>query len=324
MSIYTKTGDKGDTSLLGGDRTSKADMRVWAYGTVDEANSTLGLARSLIREKEISDIILGIQKKLFVVAAELASVGTREYKKRIVEEDVSGLERLIDRFQEMKPEQKGFAVPGETCESSVLDMARTDIRRSERYIVELKKNFEINEDLMKYMNRLSDLIYVLARYLDFIKAKETVELRVRCMMKDKLDRELAEYIVGECIKRAEAVGMPPMVICVVDDAGNIIVMERMDGALLASIKIAQDKAYTSVALKMPTHELYDLARPDGELYGINNIAGLLTFGGGFPLKIGNIMVGGIGVSGGTVNEDMEIAKWGIKVFEEAVSHGTKK
>lgn len=334
MKIYTKTGDKGTTSLVGGSRTEKSDIRVWCYGTIDETNSALGMARSHIADKEIRDIILKIQKTLFELGAELASVGTDNYKERIKEEDINFLENTIDKMESLKPDINGFIVPGGTEESSYLDIARTDARRAERYMTELISKYDISEKLLKYVNRLSDAIYSLARYIDYKDIFEKVHENIGNILGnteksnknskiEKLDRNLSEYITSHCIKKADEIEIP-MVISIVDNGGNLIMLQRMDDSLLGSIEVSMGKAYTAAAFKMATNELKDMAVPEGELYGIGNLKKVITFGGGYPLKIGNKLVGAIGVSGGTAEQDMLVSKYGVEVFEEVVLNGIRK
>lgn len=317
MKIYTKTGDKGQTSLLGGVKTSKSDPRVWSYGTIDEVNSSLGFARSQICDEKIKEIILKIQKTLFEVGAELASIGTDSFTERIHEEDVTYLEATIDSIYTLMPKINCFIVPGGTNASAALDVARTKIRTAERYIVELKENYVVGEALLKYVNRLSDALYTFARYEDFRNVKTTVKERIRMLMGNNMNRELGEHLVKSCIKKAEEIGVP-MVICVADINGNPVVFVRMDGALLVSIEVAMGKAYTSAAFKLPTNELYELSKPEGSLYGINKLDKIITFGGGYPLISNGEVIGSIGVSGGTVEEDMMVASSGVNCFKEMI------
>ncbi|MBX4269683.1 cob(I)yrinic acid a,c-diamide adenosyltransferase [Clostridium estertheticum] len=330
MKIYTKTGDKGQTSLLGGSRTSKSDLRVWSYGTCDSVNSTLGFARSFIKDEEIKTIIFEIQKTLFEAGAELASLGTDKFKERIVKEDIDYLETVIDKLDMIIPKLNSFIVPGGTIESGALDVARTKAREAERYIVELCESYDVSANLSKYFNRLSDVIYTIARYEDYknvlIKVKENVvvalSLKINKRGSEKMNRELSEKIIKNCIEKAVQIEVP-MVIWVMDEHGNPVMFERMDGSLLASIEIAKGKAYSAVAFKLPTHELNELAK-NGELYGINNLENVITFGGGYPLKINNLIVGAVGVSGGKVAQDMEVAIYAVKKFEEMISYGDQK
>ena len=132
----------------------------------------------------------------------------------------------------------------------------------------------------------------------------------------KLGLDLALELTAAARKKAEEIGVP-MVIAVVDTGGNLIALKRMDDALLVSINIAANKAYTAVALKMPTHELAKAAQPGEPLFGIHTTDGcrIVIFGGGFPLKKGGEIVGGIGVSGGSVEEDMACAMAALEHFK---------
>lgn len=320
MKIYTKTGDKGTTSLVGGSRVKKDDCRVWAYGTIDEANSALGLARSHINDEKIRKIIFNIQKDLFEVGAELAAIGTEKYKERINSGYVTSLEEIIDKIQEEKPEFFCFMVPGGTVESAFLDVARTTIRKAERYISEVRSEYYIGENLVRYINRLSDCIYAIARYIDFKDIKDKVKMRFQVEKKHEsafsvLNIENAELIAKASISKAHEIHVP-MVICITDPYGNMILLKKMDGALIASIEIAKGKAYTSAVLKMATDKLKDLSLPQGELWGIGNLPNIVTFGGGYPLIIKDKIAGAIGVSGGAVDEDMKVALAGVEVLKE--------
>lgn len=160
--VYTKTGDAGETSLVDGSRVSKDDLRVATYGDVDELNSVLGLARAWCTESEIAGIIEALQNDLFIVGADLATpVGTPV--PRVEEELVTKLEGLIDRLLEELEPLKEFILPSGTEVGAGLHLARTLARRAERSIVTLGHREEINQAVLRYMNRLSDLLFVLAR-----------------------------------------------------------------------------------------------------------------------------------------------------------------
>ncbi len=161
MSISTKTGDKGKTSLWTGERVKKNDLRVEAYGTVDELNSALAEAKHLVKSTHIKQIIIAIQNDLFRVAGSLASIG--EYKYPVLEEDVERLTQYVHHFEQEVP-LTGFVIPGSTVQSAKLDTCRTIARRAERRMLTLDDNEPIPEPVKKYINRLSDLIYMLARF----------------------------------------------------------------------------------------------------------------------------------------------------------------
>jgi len=166
MQIYTKTGDSGETSLYDGKRITKDDIRVESYGTIDELNSMLGLARNFIDENKIVKIIYDIQIELFNVAGELATINSEKFKGKVTEEQIKYLEKIIDDYLEQIPKIDKFIVPGSNKASASLHVARTICRRAERRMLTLKKEEYVSETVLKYINRLSDTIYALARYLE--------------------------------------------------------------------------------------------------------------------------------------------------------------
>jgi cob(I)alamin adenosyltransferase len=168
--IYTKTGDDGTTGLLYGGRVLKDDLVTEAYGTTDEAVAVLGLARSLTEDPAMQADLLALQRELFVVGADLA---TNPHERRKLEAEVSlvtermvkRLERRIDDLVEERPLPQVFIVPGANPASAAIDVARAVIRRAERDVVALEHaQREVNPDVRRYLNRLSDLLFVLARW----------------------------------------------------------------------------------------------------------------------------------------------------------------
>ena len=170
--IYTKRGDEGETGLLYGGRVSKTDPRCEAYGTVDEAVSALGLARALVQEARLKDIIMEVQRELFVVGGELAT-DPSEYPRLVrhfsvvTTEMVERLETLIDELNGQMTLPNAFIIPGATPASGALDVARSILRRAERRVVSLKEQGLLyNPVVIQYLNRLADLAFVMARYED--------------------------------------------------------------------------------------------------------------------------------------------------------------
>ncbi len=168
LKIYTKTGDKGDTGLIDGSRTLKSDLRIMAYGEVDEANSQIGLTISKFKENSIfgdlEKILFDIQYDLFVLGAELANPqNTKDDKMLVKKEMIMNIERYIDKFESELSPISYFILPGGTIESSLLHICRTVVRRAERTAVALSREQKINQDILMYLNRLSDLLFVLAR-----------------------------------------------------------------------------------------------------------------------------------------------------------------
>lgn len=165
--VTTKTGDEGYTDLLGSVRVPKYHRRPEAYGTIDEATSALGLARAQIGPGELNDIIYSLQKDLYTMMAELATP-PENYDKvdfKIRPEDVQRIEALADDFKTRVEIGKEFIVPGGTIAGAALDVARTTVRRAERQIARLFHEGDVtNREVLRYLNRLSDLLFVLARY----------------------------------------------------------------------------------------------------------------------------------------------------------------
>jgi cob(I)alamin adenosyltransferase len=159
-------GDKGSTSLFDNKRVLKDDIRVESYGTIDELVSFLGLTKNYIDDEEIYNLIVEIQNKLFTVAANLATEDKTKVKYHIKEEDVKFLEDNIDEYMGRLNNPTGFIVPGSGKKSGYLHVCRTICRRAERRIITLGNHSEVDSLVIKYVNRLSDLIYSLARYLE--------------------------------------------------------------------------------------------------------------------------------------------------------------
>ncbi len=177
MKIYTKTGDKGKTSLFGGERVSKDSERIEAYGCVDELNSQVGVVRSLKPSEEVDRILVRIQHELFVLGADLATPQTSSRKKieRINSRHIEQLERDIDRLDSVLDPLQQFIVPGGSRASAELHVARTFCRRAERRIVRLSKKGGVGATPVIYVNRLSDLLFVAARYVNKREGGEEVK-----------------------------------------------------------------------------------------------------------------------------------------------------
>lgn len=165
MPIYTKEGDKGETMVLGGMRRPKDDDRIEAYGQIDELNAILGIVISFSEVQEVNDILKDIQKDLFIIGAELATV-TGQKRVVLSLQRVEKVEKTIDKIDSTLPVLKHFILPGGSKTAALLHLARAVCRRAERRVVTLLRNEKINEAIVIYLNRLSDLLFVLARYVN--------------------------------------------------------------------------------------------------------------------------------------------------------------
>ena len=179
VKIYTRTGDDGSTSLLGPGRVLKSDGRVEAYGCVDELNATLGTVRTSDSERWLDSELAAIQARLFHIGAELAAstpeaVGSLE---RIGEADVTALEASIDRLEQDLPPLRSFVLPGGTAFGASLHLARTVCRRAERRVVALAQQGPVEPRVIRYLNRLADLLFVMARWANRRAGVDDVEWR---------------------------------------------------------------------------------------------------------------------------------------------------
>ena len=169
MKAYSGTGDKGETSLYGGTRVEKADPRVEAYGAVDELSSQIGVARAHIKTKKLDQILKTIQRDLWILGGDLASELVTPNVPRMTKEQLDRLESVTDDLNSGLPRLRRFILPGGSVPGAELHVARAVCRRAERRIVALSKIESINPDVLPYINRLSSLLFVLARTVNKIQ-----------------------------------------------------------------------------------------------------------------------------------------------------------
>ena len=175
--IYTRSGDKGKTSLVGGARVPKTHVRLEAYGTVDELNSQLGLLATYLTAEEDKRLILWIQHKLFSVGSYLATDQTNttlRIESQIADEDILRLEKAIDEADALLPPLKAFVIPGGSRGSAVCQVCRTVCRRAERRILAMAEEHEVTENVSAFVNRLSDYLFVLARKMNLLTQTDEI------------------------------------------------------------------------------------------------------------------------------------------------------
>lgn len=181
--VYTKTGDKGSTALIGGNRVAKDHIRIEAYGTVDELNSFLGVVTDQLGDADINNWILEIQDRLFTIGSSLATDPGKTPKMKLPdlhESDIEWLEKRIDEMDDVLPQMKSFILPGGHIAASHAHVARCVCRRAERLCVHMQNNEEfVAEDVLKYLNRLSDFLFVLARFIVFKNGGTEIPWRAR-------------------------------------------------------------------------------------------------------------------------------------------------
>ena len=349
MNIYTKNGDKGTTDLIRTKNVSKSDDRIQLVGTIDELTSHLGVVKTMLTDENAIRTLESIQGTLITVMAGVADPFNREYK--ISDEKTESLEAEIDRMEALFERPKKFILPGGNPLSAQIDVARTVARRAERALALVSVKFGADTGTKKYMNRLADYLYVLARYMDALaetdgpgtketKASPALSGKAAAMSENE-NKEASEALVQEVLKRLGVQGKITLesakrlieiieeeakrrgkqaVIAVCGPDGNPIAVHVMDGAFLVSFNVAIKKAYTSVAVKMSTQELSALAQPGGTFYGLDKMEGgnIIIFGGGIPIKVGDTIIGGLGVSGGNGEEDHSLAEYGRSRLAEVL------
>ena len=384
MSIYTKSGDKGTTDLVHTKNVSKSDDRIQLEGTIDELVSHIGLVKASIRDGDTCRFLEKIQETLLTVMSGVADPYNREYK--INDDKTELLEEEIDRLEKQVGNVKPSVLPGACPLAAEIDVTRTVARRAERALAVVSVKFGSDTGTKKYMNRLGDYFYVLARAEEKNAEKQLVavggtgsmtvqehanektmeaavnaggaaaavqkanniaaentgnaavthsttadsqagsqqvdEAIIQAVLRKmgiqgriRLDsaKKLIEKIEQEALRRGKKA-----VIAICGPDGNPIAVHVMDGAFLVSFDVALKKAYTSVAVKMSTMELSRLAQPGGTFYGVDKMDGgkIVIFGGGVPLKSGDTIIGGLGISGGTGEEDHSLAEYGLSVLPE--------
>lgn len=337
MKIYTKHGDGGMTTLMSATQISKADERINTLGVIDELTSQMGLAKAYIASMNTPDSATcvshfdRVQGVLMTIMAGIAE--PRNHKHTVTEEETAFLEYIIDTVEASFPREHKFILPGYCELSARLDVARTIARRAERALAVMDRKYAASAPAKAYLNRLSDYLYMLARKADYDEAarregkaapvatatsngtvNSIVEEVLRRVADNRpLDLGKATRLIEEVEKCAKAMGKQA-VIAVCNSEGNPIAVHVMDGAFLVSYDVAIKKAYTAVSVKMATKDLYELVQPGQTFYGLQNVDKMVCFGGGVPLKVGDTIVGGLGISGGTGEEDHALCECGIKAF----------
>jgi cob(I)alamin adenosyltransferase len=177
VKIYTKKGDRGDTRLFNGTLVRKDDDRVEAYGEVDELHSFIGAAASFLKDESLVNMLAGIQKDLFSVGAQLADPGFKDQERakfQLSPERIRALENAIDTFETELQPLRQFILAGGGNGGALLHVARTVCRRAERRVVSLSEKVEVNPNVIEYLNRLSDFLFVMARVVNHREGKEEI------------------------------------------------------------------------------------------------------------------------------------------------------
>ena len=381
MEVYTGYGDKGMTDLSHTKNVSKSDDRICLMGSVEELMSHIGLVRVLIDDVDVVRMLEKISETLKKIIDGVSDPYNREFK--VSEDRTELLEEEIGRMRKIFSGERLPILPGDSRVAAEIDVTRAVARRAERELALVSVKFGSDTGAKKYMNRLSDYFYVLARYVDAAKIGEkkeaagtvennanvaagtaepqTEQIQQNTLMQAQNTQENVSAVttaggntamaqndsmaantamIQEVLKRMGIQGRitldsakrliekieqealrrnKPSVIAVCSPDGNPVAVHVMDGSFLVSFDMAVKKAYTSVAVKMSTMELSRLTQPGQTFYGLGKMSdNIVIFGGGVPLKVGDNIIGGLGISGGTGEEDNSLAEYGLQVLNEVL------
>ena len=323
MSLYTKKGDTGFSSTMNRMMIEKSNPIFDLIGTLDEFTSALGMARPWI-PAQLMEIVQQIQNDVSSLSSEIAGGA-----KFATHERVSNLELAIDSIAKMLPQQilsedtgnTSVIVPGASEAGAALDLSRAIARRAEREAVALSQRRGIAREIMAWLNRISDLCYVMARLADHLASSTGIHSGKTAFPSSAAPSgesflQSAIVLCNGVLAKAREMGFRA-VASVCDGGGNPVCTLRDDDAYIASVDIAVNKAFTSVSLKMSTKQLANLAQPGESLYGIQftNNGRIVIFGGGVPLERGGVIIGGFGVSGGSAEQDTALADYALELFQ---------
>lgn len=345
MEMFTGSGDRGMTSLKRDRNVSKADDRIQAIGEIEDLITHIGMIKLHADDGSLKADLEKIQRNLLICIEGINDPYHKDNK--IPEEEVKILTEKMEILKASYPMTAWEPLPG-GCEASLrIDMARSVARRAERWLTSSDKKYGGQPVRKQYMNLLGNYLYALARYTDHVESKKpavtvqpvvtasgkpvnekvpaaelTKEIVIQEVLKriqtmDRVTLDIAKKLIEKIEGYAVSVGKKA-VVAVCGPDGNPIAVHVMDGAFLVSFDVAVKKAYTAVSVKMSTMELGKLVQPGETFAGLEQIEKdkLVFFGGGVPLFAGDKLVGGLGISGGTGEEDHDIAEYALSIFEE--------
>ena len=354
MEMFTSSSDRGMTSLKRDRNVSKADDRIQAIGEIEDLITHIGMIKLHADDVSLKADLEKIQRNLLICIEGINDPYHKDNK--ISEEEVKILNEKTETLKASYPMTAYEPLPGGCEASLRIDMARSVARRAERWLTSSDKKYGGQPMRKQYMNLLGNYLYALARYTDYVDSKKpaqtvvtpvaasaaepvaaapakvvnekvpvmelTKEIVVQEVLKriqtmDRVTLDIAKKLIEKIEGYATSVGKKA-VVAVCGPDGNPVAVHVMDGAFLVSFDVAVKKAYTAVSVKMSTMELGKLVQPGQTFAGLEQIESdkLVFFGGGVPLFAGDNLVGGLGISGGTGEEDDDIAQYALSVFEE--------
>ena len=303
---FIEKSDFDENIILNTDINASLEKSIFNH--IDEAINLIKKLDKFIDNQDFSNILKELSKKFLLIK-----------DKKNVSFETKNIENCILKYSNTLSLNDEYKIPEENEEVLVAYLLYIIIKKIQRRFTMLSKNREIKLELMNYINKSRDFSHIVYKSLqEKIMIKYVVELISEKLSSIDIDNNLslekARKIIRAGEKKAKEMNLPA-VFAIVNSEGNLIIEERMDNAILVSIDVAYKKAYTAAALKLNTEDLTALVQPGAMFYGLQSDPKYIVFGGGMLLKINGKIVGAVGVSGGSAQEDMEIAKACVNAFE---------
>ena len=303
---FIEKSDFDENIILNTDINASLEKSIFNH--IDEAINLIKKLDKFIDNQDFSNILKELSKKFLLIK-----------DKKNVSFETKNIENCILKYSNILSLNDEYKIPEENEEVLIAYLLYIIIKKIQRRFTMLSKNREIKLELMNYINKSRDFSHIVYKSLqEKIMIKYVVELISEKLSSIDIDNNLslekARKIIRAGEKKAKEMNLPA-VFAIVNSEGNLIIEERMDNAILVSIDVAYKKAYTAAALKLNTEDLTALVQPGAMFYGLQSDPKYIVFGGGMLLKVDGKIVGAVGVSGGSAQEDMEIAKACVKAFE---------
>ena len=303
---FIEKSDFDENIILNTDINTGLEKSIFNH--IDEAINLIKKLDKFIDNQDFSNILKELSKKFLLIK-----------DKKNVSFETKNIENCILKYSNTLSLNDEYKIPEENEEVLIAYLLYIIIKKIQRRFTMLSKNKEINLELMNYINKSRDFSHIVYKSLqEKIMIKYVVELISEKLSSIDIDNNLslekARKIIRAGEKKAKEMNLPA-VFAIVNSEGNLIIEERMDNAILVSIDVAYKKAYTAAALKLNTEDLTALVQPGAMFYGLQSDPKYIVFGGGMLLKVDGKIIGAVGVSGGSAQEDMEIARACVKAFE---------
>ena len=301
---FIEKSDFDENIILNTDINASLEKSIFNH--IDEAINLIKKLDKFIDNQDFSNILKELSKKFLLIK-----------DKKNVSFETKNIENCILKYSNTLSLNDEYKIPEENEEVLTAYLLYIIIKKIQRRFTMLSKNREIKLELMNYINKSRDFSHIVYKSLqEKVMIKYVVELISEKLSstENNLSLEKARKIIRAGEKKAKEMNLSA-VFAVVNSEGNLIIEERMDNAILVSVEVAYKKAYTAAALKLNTQDLTALVQPGAMFYGLQSDPKYIVFGGGMLLKVDGKIVGAVGVSGGSAQEDMEIAKACVKAFE---------